>query len=169
MGANTFQTSSIAKTAREAFAYAVQNARHEYGHRGYTGTIAEVSEFAMVDVPRIIRENLRAADPQRRADARTALRGFVADLLESDRFSSKWGPCACLDLGPEIDESAHPLAVTSHAADHAQAIAAASMTPAQRAAATRKRNAAKKAADAARSKLWADAPHVFLFAGWAAS
>lgn len=50
MGATDFSTTSSAKTAQLAFRKAQEEARYEDGHGGYTGTIAEVSSFRMVDV-----------------------------------------------------------------------------------------------------------------------
>jgi hypothetical protein len=41
MGAANFETVSSGKTAKEAFSRAVERAQYEYGHGGYSGTIAE--------------------------------------------------------------------------------------------------------------------------------
>ena len=51
MGASTFETMSHGKTAGEAFSAAVDAARYEYGHGGYTGTIAEKYDFALYTLP----------------------------------------------------------------------------------------------------------------------
>ena len=48
MGAAEFCTRAHGKTAKEAFASAVEIARYEVGHGGYTGSIAEKSDFKMV-------------------------------------------------------------------------------------------------------------------------
>jgi len=48
MGASTFIVSTIGTSVKEAFASARQNALHENGHGGYTGSIAEKSEFVLV-------------------------------------------------------------------------------------------------------------------------
>lgn len=48
MGAETFVTTRFAFdgiTARQAFKDAQEEARHDYGHRGYTGTVAEKHSF----------------------------------------------------------------------------------------------------------------------------
>lgn len=50
MGANTFWMISEGKTASEAFAAAVREARHMHGHGGYTGTIAEKNDFVVIDI-----------------------------------------------------------------------------------------------------------------------
>lgn len=41
MGADTFYTEATGKTAQEAFQNAIDQARWEHGHGGYSGTIAE--------------------------------------------------------------------------------------------------------------------------------
>lgn len=51
MGANEFKTVSFGKTAAAAFEQAVLDAKHEYGHGGYTGSIAEKRSFVEVKVP----------------------------------------------------------------------------------------------------------------------
>ena len=40
MGANEFTTKANGKTAKDAFRIAVEDAKYNYGHAGYTGTIA---------------------------------------------------------------------------------------------------------------------------------
>lgn len=92
MGADIFMTRASAPNAREAFTSAVQNALHEYGHRGYTGTIAEKHDFAVLTPP-------AGEDP----------RAFAQRLLDDDddRVSDKWGPAACVDLGPNPKREGH--------------------------------------------------------------
>jgi hypothetical protein len=51
MGACDFRTVANGKTAAEAFRNAVTDAAWEYGHGGYTGTIAEKHNYIVVDVP----------------------------------------------------------------------------------------------------------------------
>jgi len=41
MGATNFYCEAVGKTVQEAFNRAIEDARHEYGHRSYTGSIAE--------------------------------------------------------------------------------------------------------------------------------
>ena len=50
MGAETFiiTRSAVEKSAAEAFSDARQDALYEYGHNGYTGTIAEKMAFKML-------------------------------------------------------------------------------------------------------------------------
>lgn len=51
MGATEFQVTQFGKDAADAFQKAVDEARHDHGHEGYTGTIAEKSEFIEVELP----------------------------------------------------------------------------------------------------------------------
>lgn len=52
MGATTFSTFALGKNAREAFRQAQEHARYEYGHGGYTGTIAEKPGFVLFEIPK---------------------------------------------------------------------------------------------------------------------
>jgi len=49
MGANDFMNMVSARSAEEAFHLARENAQYEHGHGGYTGTIAEKSDFVMIE------------------------------------------------------------------------------------------------------------------------
>ena len=51
MGAVNFYCEAEGKTLSEAFRSAVDEAYYDYGHRGYTGTIAEKSGVTLVDIP----------------------------------------------------------------------------------------------------------------------
>lgn len=51
MGAVDFQTYGFGRDAREAFKTAVEQAAWEYGHGGYTGTIAEKPSYELVVLP----------------------------------------------------------------------------------------------------------------------
>ena len=86
MGSEVFQTKAKGKTAGEAFRAAVEAALYEYGHRGYSGTIAEKKEFVMIDLP----EDMNAIERERHAET----------LLEDidDRIGDKWGPAGCIKL-----------------------------------------------------------------------
>lgn len=86
MGANSFETRARGKTAQDAFRTAVEQARYDHGHAGYTGTIAEKHSFAMIPVP-----------PGE--DAQTIARRLIDD--DDRRVCDKWGPAGCVRLGPE--------------------------------------------------------------------
>jgi len=51
MGATTFSTYGLGRTPEEAFRQAVERAQWEYGHGGYTGTIAEKSHYVLFIMP----------------------------------------------------------------------------------------------------------------------
>ena len=84
MGAETFFRAAEGRTADEAFRTAKEDARHMHGHGGYSGTIAEKTNFTLIFVP-------LGKDP----------RDFANELIDSDdrRISNKWGPAGCIALG----------------------------------------------------------------------
>ena len=84
MGADVFHTQAKAETANKAFKVAVDDAFYEYGHQGYTGTIAEKDSFTMIDLP-------EGRDPFEYAEE-------LIDKYDS-RIDNKWGPAGCFDLG----------------------------------------------------------------------
>lgn len=86
MGADFFETRASGATPQEAFTRAVEKARYDYGHRGYTGTIAEKRSFKVVR-PRAGEEPMACV--KRCAE-------------DDDHFSQdKWGDAACVDVGPD--------------------------------------------------------------------
>jgi len=84
MGATTFSNTAFGKNAEEAFITLIQDARHENGHGGYTGTIAEKHDYVII-VPEVF-------------DSRAAAETYADKLMEEDdpRISDKWGPAGCL-------------------------------------------------------------------------
>ena len=86
MGATTFRTTARGPTAKQAFQTAREEAQYDYGHRGYTGTIAEKTAFTMIPLP-----------PGKELDE------FINDLINDcdPRIDDKWGPAGCIDLGDE--------------------------------------------------------------------
>jgi len=86
MGADMFITESVGKTAQEAFDRAVERARHDHGHAGYTGTIAEKEGFVFLGLP-------IDTDPIK----------YAEDLVNGDdpRIEDKWGPAGCIMYGAE--------------------------------------------------------------------
>lgn len=85
MGAQPFQTIAEGKTADAAFDDAVSNALHYHGHGGYTGTIAEKSEFEMVSVV-----------PMNPSDAHSLASQLVNE--GDPRIDDKHGPAGCIPL-----------------------------------------------------------------------
>lgn len=85
MGAAEFVTYQEGADPKTAFREAVDTARHDYGHRGYTGTIAEKDEYVTA-----AREPL----PMGAAEA------LAWKLLrqDGDRFNDKWGPAGAIPV-----------------------------------------------------------------------
>jgi hypothetical protein len=83
MGAEVFETIAHGSTAKEAFDLAVEEAKYENGHSGYTGTIAEKNSFTMYDGP----DDLSAFDISKK-------------MLDEDdeSIADKWGPAGCVKM-----------------------------------------------------------------------
>lgn len=82
MGACEFWATATGATPEEAFQKARDRALHEYGHNGYTGTIAEKNSFIELSVPLDM-------GPTDYADKL---------LLDDARINDKWGPAGCVAL-----------------------------------------------------------------------
>lgn len=84
MGAEVFFTSATGKTAKEAFNSAVEQAQYDYGHAGYTGSIAEKTSFVIIPLP----EGKNAGE-------------YVDYLIDNcdPRIDDKWGPAGCIKTG----------------------------------------------------------------------
>lgn len=85
MGASTFYNIAIGRynTPNEAFLELIDRARYEYGHGGYTGTIAEKDSFRLVPVAK-------------RIDPFKLVEEYIND--ESGFWADKWGPAACVEI-----------------------------------------------------------------------
>lgn len=93
MGADRYVSRASGKDAKEAFGKAVDAARYDHGHRGYTGTIAEKSEFIMLKVPegetpgkfveRVLCGLCEEDDPQWR---------------QFEEVNDKWGASGCIEI-----------------------------------------------------------------------
>ena len=88
MGAEVFFTNWSAKTAKDAFKEAVEQACYDFGHAGYSGTIAEKHEYAMIAVP-------EGEEPMKFADK-------LIDECDS-RIDDKWGPAGCIQTKADED------------------------------------------------------------------
>jgi len=94
MGASTFSNISHGKSAQEAFRAAVSEAQFEHGNDGYSGSIAEKSEFVRIKVA-------SKDDPYQ----------VMKNMLDNNdrRVSDKWGPCGCIEItGTTYAISNHP-------------------------------------------------------------
>lgn len=83
MGAASFTQVGKGETASLAFAYAREEAQFDHGHSGYTGTIAEKSNFILIPLP-------DGRDPH----------DYAEELMDNDdpRISDKWGPAGCIKI-----------------------------------------------------------------------
>lgn len=86
MGAQAFQNDGFGPTVQAAFDEAVTRALYDYGHSGYSGTLAEKNEFTEIDLP-------KGEDPFDYADKLTN------DC--DDRINDKWGPAGALKFPNE--------------------------------------------------------------------
>lgn len=84
MGAEQFFVRKVGqyRDSREAFFEAVKEAQYEYGHGGYTGTIAEKKEFKIIETP-------KGKNPYE----------FAKECYDSNGWwDNKWGPAACVEV-----------------------------------------------------------------------
>lgn len=93
MGAEVFQTVAKGETwhADDAFAAAVAEARREHGERGYSGSIAEKTDYVEIEC---------SLPPD--ADRKTKLMiacAFADALCKHDERIDKWGPAGAIKLG----------------------------------------------------------------------
>ena len=84
MGATEFICDAHGTTALDAFQTAVKEAEYEYGHGGYTGTIAEKHSFRMVECEM----------------EKEAVTAKMAEIMEDEDHwaQDKWGPAACIEF-----------------------------------------------------------------------
>jgi hypothetical protein len=85
MGAEAFYCRGVGVEAADAFDHARGRAWYDYGHAGYTGTIAEKETFIVI-----------SDKPHTLDDARAT----ASALINSDdqRVSDKWGPAGAIRL-----------------------------------------------------------------------
>jgi hypothetical protein len=97
MGAVPFMNVSTGTTPEEAFGSAVQQARYEDGHGGYSGTIAEKHSIVVIKHP----SHLGGTTLPTSAE----VKAFANKLIEDndERIDSKWGPAGCIEFQPARD------------------------------------------------------------------
>lgn len=81
MGAEVFYHVGRGTTPQEAFRAAVEEAQHNWGHAGYTGTIAEKGDFTVIALP----------------EGRKPME-YAEELIDDcdARVDDKWGPAGCI-------------------------------------------------------------------------
>jgi hypothetical protein len=84
MGATTFENRGKGRSAQAVFSHLRDDARYEHGNGGYTGSIAEKSDFQEVGLP-----------PEKE------LHGYIDELIDDgNKFADKWGPAGCICIKP---------------------------------------------------------------------
>lgn len=86
MGAMTFFTEGSGADVRQAFSEARERAAWEHGHGGYTGTLAEKSEYVVVQ------------DKPLAGSEAVELGGKLIDQRDP-RIDDKWGPAGAIAIG----------------------------------------------------------------------
>ena len=81
MGAERFSTTGSGKTVDDAFDAARDQAFYDYGHSGYSGSLAEKTDFVEISVP-------EGQDPEE----------FAENLMDNadPRIRDKWGPAGAV-------------------------------------------------------------------------
>jgi len=102
MGAADFFDEGYGATAKEAFAEVVEEARYEYGHGGYTGSIAEKSNFVMVtfDPGAMIAHGVENGEERTPLEAitREMFAQWLGDNCDHKLYQDKWGPAGCFEV-----------------------------------------------------------------------
>ena len=106
MGAEQFDHIGRGKTVQEAFDNAVKEAQYDYGHAGYTGTIAEKDSFVEVpfsdDFTHIEVYQALSNSIHGPTDALVEILGDKAEFF-FNAYDDKWGPCVAIRT-PEKNE-----------------------------------------------------------------
>ena len=91
MGAEWFYETGYGASAKEVFDALVKDARYEHGHGGYSGTIADKTEFKTVPLPPSWVEGVPTGDDVEEA----------AWEIPEEAYSKKgkWGAAGCFNLG----------------------------------------------------------------------
>lgn len=93
MGAEQFDSYGEGREAQGAFDAAVADACYNYGHAGYTGTIAEKTEFTLIT---------KTPMPY------DAAQELATKLLDDgdERVDDKWGPAGAIPVHGKDDPAA---------------------------------------------------------------
>lgn len=85
MGAETFTSAAKGTDLREAFSAAIEQAQYDYGHAGYTGTIAEKHDVVVIE-----------STPMSEQDADALANRLISK--DDPRISDKWGPAGAIAI-----------------------------------------------------------------------
>lgn len=88
MGAQSFIHTGKGDTVQDAFASARDKAAWDYGHGGYTGSLAEKDSFVLIPIP-----SEWEGTPEQ----------YVNHLFQQDdpRIEDKWGPAGAVEIAPK--------------------------------------------------------------------
>ncbi|KKN43911.1 hypothetical protein LCGC14_0698600 [marine sediment metagenome] len=104
MGAEQFESQCIAETAEDAFNRCVSQALYDYGHAGYTGTIAEKSDYTEVRVPEGLDLDtfLKWSAELEWGDVKDKIPPHHMAAVERAAaiYDDKWGPALCVQDPP---------------------------------------------------------------------
>lgn len=101
MGAQEFQDASVATDVAEAFRECVEQAQYDYGHAGYTGTVAEKDEYVVLDLPANVPVELavQALRESWRSERQAEKRPSWLPQRVIDAYHDKWGPAVAIRDG----------------------------------------------------------------------
>lgn len=94
MGAEFFVNRGTHTSAKELFKALKDDAEYDYGHAGYTGTIAEKDDFVMIDAPEIMAASKAGA----KWDTIRTLIETKYQYTDDPRVNDKWGPAGCIQI-----------------------------------------------------------------------
>jgi hypothetical protein len=97
MGAEQFETRRPETDVAEAFREAVDDARYMHGHAGYTGTIAEKSEYVVWETGMPADLAVRYLQTIRPAYGNTSPAGVPDEIFRA--YDDKWGPAVAIRDG----------------------------------------------------------------------
>lgn len=98
MGGEQFVTFAEGENAQIAFRNAVDQAQYDYGHAGYTGTIAEKPSVEMRDTPDVVVPEHE--DPKEAFKALcSALEDWAYSKQSDINENDKWGPAFGIYVG----------------------------------------------------------------------
>jgi len=97
MGGNTFDTfyKGSSTPLQEAFRGAVASARWEFGHGGYTGSIAEKGEVIEIEIPE---DFLKSKSQKERARRFSWLVLDEKSQYFNAKVDDKYGPCGAIRI-----------------------------------------------------------------------
>ena len=101
MGAEQFYSTAKGKTPRDAFKSAHADACYEYGHGGYSGTLAEKGGYTMSNKPDDI-SGSKWSDMVDEFDEEDKDQAHYRELKRDfEVYDDKWGDALCIENGDD--------------------------------------------------------------------